>query len=99
MAGLAAVLPGVSFTGRRVTDAALSDAEPSAYDTLALLGLCRLELPDAAERAAVRGFVEGGGKLVLRDRDDAPACPSDNRDYTLPRSARVAQRRSWDRDL
>ena len=36
----------------------------------------------ADERAAVRSFVEAGGKLVLRDSNDAGACPDGERSYT-----------------
>jgi hypothetical protein len=81
--GLTAMLPGATFTGLRVGDESLRDAELSKYDTLILLGLCRLDLLDADERDAVRAFVASGGKLVLRDSNDASTCPSDDRDYRL----------------
>jgi hypothetical protein len=80
--GLAATLPGAQFSGLRVGHGDLDEAELRAYDTLAFLGLCRLELLTAGERGAVRGFVEAGGKLILRDSNDAGACPGDARNYT-----------------
>src|SRR5262249_23818517 len=65
--GLTAVLPGATFTGLRVGDQSIREAELNKYDTLLLLGLCRLDLLDADERGAIRTFVASGGKLILRD--------------------------------
>jgi len=79
--GLAATLGGVEFTGLRVGDGSLDVAALRGFDTLAFVGLCRLELLSAGERAAVREFVATGGKLVLRDSNDAGTC-ADERSYS-----------------
>ncbi|HEY7063847.1 MAG TPA: hypothetical protein VII06_20380 [Chloroflexota bacterium] len=79
--GLAATLPSARFTGVRLGDGSLDDADLRGFDTLAILGLCRLDLFSPSERAAVRAFVEAGGKLVLRDSNDSSACPGDDRTY------------------
>jgi hypothetical protein len=79
--GLSATQPGMQFTGLRLGTGSLDEADLRAFDTLAFLGVCRIDLLTAEERGAVRGFVEAGGKLVLRDSNDSGACPGDDRAY------------------
>jgi hypothetical protein len=76
-----ATLPGAQFTGLRLGNGDLAESELRAFDTLALIGLCRPELMTPDERAAVRGFIETGGKLILRDSNDAGACSGSERSY------------------
>lgn len=78
--GLSATTPGLRFTGLHVGNGDLSSGSLNLFDTLLLLGFCRLDALDADERAAIQSFVQSGGKLVLRDSNDAGTC-SDDRDY------------------
>src|SRR5262249_23663998 len=80
--GLPASMPGGSLSGLRVGDDELVEAELNRYDTVALVGLCHLELLSPDERTGLRKFVESGGKLILRDSNDTAQCPSDDRDYS-----------------
>ncbi len=79
--GLTVSPPGVQFTGLRIGDDTLREAELNRFDTVAMVGVCRLELLTAPEQTALREFVERGGKLILRDSNDSAACLSDARDY------------------
>src|SRR5579883_2343194 len=79
--GLDATLAGAEFTGLRLGTGSLSAGALRGYDTLVFLGVCKLDALTADERAAVREFVTTGGKLVLRDSNDAGVCPGDDRSY------------------